>query len=94
MAGSVFSRGEVEALARKLDSLQHELSPDERALLVDIFSAARRSVIRIQPKGPPGPEPTSADLKEQLVNAFLPADVDQFIMGYTSGITGEPGPLA
>jgi hypothetical protein len=90
MAGSVFSRGEVEALAGKLASFR-ELSRDERALLVDIFAAARHSVISIQPKGPGGPEPTSADLEQQLVNAFLPADVNDFVVRFMGGITGDPG---
>jgi hypothetical protein len=90
MEALVFSRREVEALARKLDSLQHELSVDERALLVAVFAAAKERVIRIQPKGPGESEPTSADLKEQLLRAFLPAEGDEFALGFTYSITGDP----
>jgi hypothetical protein len=90
MADGVFSRGEVDALAEKLDSLRHELSPDERLLLIDIFAAAKHSVMSVQPPGPGEQEPTSADLKQQLVEAFLPHGVDHFVMRFIGSITGEP----
>jgi hypothetical protein len=95
MARLVFRRGEVEALAGKLDSLQHELSVDERALLIDIFEAAGDRVIRIQARGSDHREPTLPDLKDQLVKAFLPAEGNEFVLEFierSARIGGEPFP--
>lgn len=76
MAELEFTRGEIDDLARKLTSPQLQLSERERALLLAIFSAACRQV---QPKYPEGSgEPTLADLREELVKAFIPWDVSEF----------------
>jgi hypothetical protein len=92
MVGFEFSRSEVEALASKLDSLQHELTAHEQALLVDVFALARSHVIPVQPRGPGEPEPTSVDLKEQILEAFLPEEGTEFIFQLMDKITGEPRP--
>jgi hypothetical protein len=78
MTSLVFGRGEVKALARKLDSLQHELSDDERALLVAVFAAARDHLVLVQADGSGQPGPTSDDLAQQILNAFLPAEDGEF----------------
>jgi hypothetical protein len=88
-----FSRRDVEALARKLDSLQHELSAHERELLVRVFAAAKSRVVVIQTEGSDGQEPTLADLKELILEAFLPTDGDELMFGLTDRIGGEPFPV-
>jgi hypothetical protein len=88
MEGLQFSRDEVEALAGKLDALQHVLLPDERALLVAIFSVARENVLPVA-KHPVEAEPTAADLRQQILDAFLPADGSTFVM-IPARISGDP----
>jgi hypothetical protein len=66
-----FERREYEEVARKLDSL----SPRERALLLEVLSAARIHVrLHVPEASPDDPEPTVADLQQQILNAFIPGD--------------------
>jgi hypothetical protein len=83
-----FSRDDVIALAAKLDSPQLRLKPEERALLIAVFAVARENVVRVA-IGPAQPEPTAADLKEQILSAFLPADGNEFVM-FPARISGDP----
>ncbi|MGD0608487.1 MAG: hypothetical protein ABSA53_33475 [Streptosporangiaceae bacterium] len=76
MAELEFTRGEIDDLARKLTSPQLQLSERERALLLSIFSAACRQVRPRYPEG--AAEPTLADLREDLVKAFIPWDAAEF----------------
>jgi hypothetical protein len=85
MAELEFTRGEIDDLARKLTAPQLQLSERERALLLAIFSAACRQV---QPKYPEGSgESTLADLREDLVKAFIPWDASEFTMVRPDRIT-------
>jgi hypothetical protein len=68
-----FSRQEIEDLAGQLDALGTQLTERERILLLAIFSAAGQHVaIHAPPKGSGDTEQTLADLKEQILNAFIP----------------------
>jgi hypothetical protein len=81
-----FSRREIEDLAQKLDSPQSQLSARERTLLLAIFSAARGAVQSSPAPGPgtpaegPGSAQTLTNLREQLVNAFIPGGGTDFTM--------------
>jgi hypothetical protein len=80
MAELEFTRRQVEDLARKLDSPESQLSERERALLLAIFSAAS---IQVRPSGAEGSgrtEATLANLREELVNAFIPGDATEFLI--------------
>jgi hypothetical protein len=70
--GYEFSRDDINALAQTLASAQ--LSEDEQALLLAIFSAARDHVGVIPAKGPEDAGPTGADLQQQIVDAFIPTE--------------------
>ena len=76
-----FSRAEIEALAGKLDSPQLQLSERERTLLRAIFAAASSQVRRRGAEGSGETEPTLANLREELLNSFIPGDAAEFIMG-------------
>lgn len=69
MSDLQFSRAEIEDLARKLGSLQSELTEGEMQLLVAIFAAARNEVRSVS--GDSG-DVTVTDLRRQLLEAFLP----------------------
>jgi hypothetical protein len=70
-----FSRQEGENLAQKLASFHAELSEREWALLLAVFSAARDNVEVVALAAGPGPtEPTLEDLREQIINAFIPGN--------------------
>jgi hypothetical protein len=69
-----FTRRDVENLAEKLGSPQLGLSERERVLLLAIFSAASDRVRRADVEGYGKVELTLADLREQLVRAFIPGD--------------------
>jgi hypothetical protein len=62
-----FSRTEIEALAKKLDSISH-LSEREQKLLLAVFTAARDNVTV------PGEPPVQkfANLAEAIINSFVP----------------------
>lgn len=87
MTNVPFSRQDIEGLAGKLDALQSQLSGSEQALLLAIFSAARDRV-RID-LAEAGPEVTPDDLRQQLLNAFIPGDGTDFII---ADIKVGPGP--
>jgi len=76
-----FNRAEIEALAGKLDSPQLQLSDRERTLLRAIFAAAGSQVHRLGAGGER--EPTLANLREELVNSFIPGDATEFTMNVT-----------
>jgi hypothetical protein len=87
MTNVPFSRQVIEELADKLDSLQSQLSDRERELLLAIFSAARD---RVRPDhAEVGTEVTQADLRGQLLNAFIPGAGTDFII---ADIKVGPGP--
>jgi hypothetical protein len=69
-----FSRREVEELAGKL--VRDDLSERERALLLAIFWAAAE---RVSP-APPRASSDSVELREQLVNSFLPDTGREFLI--------------
>lgn len=75
MSDLQFSRAEIEDLARKLGSLQAELSERERQLLVAIFAAARIEVRSISDDSGGA---AVADLRRQLLEAFIPYSGDDF----------------
>jgi hypothetical protein len=84
-----FNRAEIEGLAQKLASPQVGLAEHERLLLLAIFAAARNRVRSIEDSGEVGI--TLTDLREQLLNAFIPDDGIEFLI-CGSGITpiGDP----
>jgi hypothetical protein len=84
-----FSRQDIEDLAGKLDSLQSQLSDSEQTLLLAIFSAARDRVRAGVAEA--APEVTADDLRQQLLNAFIPGGGTSFII---SDIKIGPGPGA
>lgn len=71
MEGIRFSRQEIEALAARLAALT--LSTEEQQLLIAIFSAAREHVIEY-----PEPEKELTDLRERLVDTFIPGASIEF----------------
>ena len=75
-----FSRAEVEDLAQKLTSPDLQLSAQEQALLLAIFSAASNRVRSSDAPPPVRGEPTLANLHEELINAFIPGDAPEFII--------------
>ena len=81
-----FTRAEVENLAQKLDSPQLQLSAKEKALLLAIFSAASN---RVRPADTA--RPTLADLRDELLNAFIPEDsASEFIINAPTSIPPNP----
>jgi len=88
-----FSRQEIENLAEKLASLHAELSDCEWALLLAIFSAARDNVEVLAPAAGPAPSgPTLEDLREQIINAFIPGDDTIFSINIRIGHLKPPPP--
>ena len=83
MAELEFTRREVEDLARKLASLQSELSERELVLLVAIFSAASNRVRRSGAESPGQTGPTLDNLRQELVNAFIPGHAPDFVIDGT-----------
>jgi hypothetical protein len=89
-----FSRDEVEDLAGKLDVLKSQLSEQEQELLLAIFSAASGHV---QQAGTEGSGDTAgpvdlADLKNQILQSFIPGNAQTFVMGLPRiGPGGEGG---
>jgi len=77
MAELEFTRREIEDLARKLASPESQLSERERALLLAIFSAAGRQARPRYPEGSGRAELTLANLREELVKAFIPGDAPE-----------------
>ncbi len=77
MAELEFTRREIEDLARKLASPESQLSEQERALLLAIFSAAGRQARPRYPEGSGRAELTLANLREELVKAFIPGDAPE-----------------
>lgn len=75
MSDLQFSRAEIEVLAQKLASPQAQLSDREKQLLLAIFAAAR-SQVRSSQAG--DADITVTDLREQLLNAFIPDDGVEF----------------
>lgn len=78
-----FSLKDVEDLAQKLDDASSQLTGRERALLLAIFRAARDHLIVIPAKAPEV-KPTGANLREQILNAFIP-DQDKGDGSYVIG---------
>jgi hypothetical protein len=78
MAELEFTRREIEDLAGKLASPQSQFSERERALLLAIFTAAGGQVRPRHPEGSGRAEPTLANLREELVKAFIPGDAPEF----------------
>jgi hypothetical protein len=83
MAGLKFSRNEIEQLAQKLSSPESRLTRRERRLLLAIFSAASAHVTsRHRAESPSyAASPPLAELKDQIVTAFIPGQDDQFDIG-------------
>jgi hypothetical protein len=82
MTEFMFNRRDIESLAEKLDTLGPQLSEHEQKLLVAIFSAAAE---RTREAGPQGTAGTTAgieltQLREQLVNSFLPDSGQEFLI--------------
>ena len=88
-----FSRGEVEDLAQKLTSPDLQLSTQEQALLLAIFSAASNQVRSSDAPPPVTGEPTLANLHEELINAFIPGDATEFIIDAPLLIIPPKGPI-
>jgi hypothetical protein len=86
MAELEFTRGEIDDLVRKLTSPQLQLSERERALLLAIFSAACRQVRPGYPEGSAAADPTLANLREDLVKAFIPWDAPEFTIEHPNFI--------
>jgi hypothetical protein len=83
MAEMEFSRGHVENLAAKLELLSDQLDEHEQRLLLTIFEAARDNVsprFREQQT-----EPTLANLQEQILNAFIPGEDNDFTIQFRIG---------
>jgi hypothetical protein len=81
--GYEFSRKEINDLAQRLDSLSPDLSDGERALLLAIFWVAGADVSVVPAPRAQDSERTGADLKEQILKAFIPAGDnadDEFIL--------------
>jgi hypothetical protein len=75
-----FSRGDIEDLAQKLDSFRSQLSEREQKLLLAIFWAASDKVRHSPADEPDTTEVTITDLREQLLNAFIPDHGTEFMM--------------
>jgi Asp-tRNA(Asn)/Glu-tRNA(Gln) amidotransferase C subunit len=90
MASLEFSREEVENLAQKLHSVQDQLSESERALLLAVFAAAGDHVDVVVRTG--DAEPTTADLRSQIVKAFVPGDDHIYVIPYRIGYDPTPNP--
>jgi hypothetical protein len=71
MSDLQFSRADIEDLARKLGSLQTELTEPEMQLLVAIFAAARNEVRSVSADSG---DVTVTDLRRELLRAFIPDD--------------------
>lgn len=82
MAQLEFSRGEVDELTRKLDSLESHFSDRERVLLLAIFAAAGNRVRPLQGDEAPYAEQTIENLREQLANAFIPESGQEFVLEF------------
>jgi hypothetical protein len=78
MSDLQFSRAEIEGLALKLASPQAGLSEREKQLLLAIFAAARNQVWSSEDSGEA--HITLTDLREQLLNAFIPDDGAEFVI--------------
>jgi hypothetical protein len=74
-----FSREDVENLTRKLDSFKSQLSEREQIILLAIFSAASDRV-RLSRAEAGDTGATLTDLREQLLNAFIPGHGTEFHM--------------
>jgi hypothetical protein len=77
-----FTREEIEDLARKLRLIKREdkFKDREWALLVAIFAAARDHVsLRVQ-------EAELAVLKEEITNAFVADEVNDYVIQYRIGV--------
>lgn len=90
MAALEFSREEVENLARKLDSVQAQLSEGERTLLVAIFAAAGEHVDVVVRSA--DTELRTADLVDQIVKAFIPGHDQLYVLPSRVGYTNKPTP--
>jgi hypothetical protein len=88
-----FSRREIERLTQKLHAKATGLDRRERELLLAIFSAASAHVAPHKPAQAHGlEEPSLADLKDQLLNAFIPGGDDKFIIVCRIGVNPFPPP--
>jgi hypothetical protein len=77
-----FSRSEIERLAEKLNTLAPQLSGRERELLLAIFSVASERVrlaARQDDHAGTGGEAGLNELRDQLINSFVPAVGDEFL---------------
>jgi hypothetical protein len=77
MSDVEFNRTEIEALTSKLDSPQLQLSDRERVLLRAIFAAAG-SQVRRRGAGTGEQESALANLREELLNSFIPGEATEF----------------
>jgi hypothetical protein len=75
MSDLQFSWAEIDGLAAKLESLQGQLSEREMQLLLAIFAAARSQVRSVSADSS---EIRVADLRRQLLKAFIPDDGQDF----------------
>jgi len=90
MASLEFSREEVENLARKLDSVQAQLSDGERILLLAIFAAAGEQVDVVV--RPTDTQHTAEDLRKEIVKAFIPGDDHIYMLPCRVGYIKKPTP--
>ncbi len=90
MASLEFSRREVENLARKLDSVQAQLSESERTLLLAIFAAAGDHVDVVVQLA--GTELRTSDFRDQIVKSFIPGDDDVYAIPCRIGYIARPTP--
>ena len=88
-----FHRSEIESLAEKLSQDNPQLDDRDRGLLLAIFSAASANVTpRSQARIPAAAELTLAELKDQLIDAFIPGEDDEFIIVCRIGVPPWPPP--
>ncbi len=87
-----FTRGEIADLATKISEVAHELTEQERQLLLAVFAAAAdraqavdvtRNLAELPAARFNPPEVTGEDLKQQLLGAYTPG---QTFAEVTSGL--------
>jgi hypothetical protein len=81
-----FSRQQIERLAARLAALQ--LPPDDQKLLIAIFSAARNQVSEYSMD-----RSAYDDLRNQLVDAFIPGESTEFAIYPRVGPTPPTPPV-
>lgn len=104
MAGLEFSLQDISSLVQKLQGIQQSLSQQEHMLLLAIFAAAADRVtvsdplagtatlpvaeIRGETPGAGGLQATLGDLRQQLLNAYIPGNYFDSVSGGNEKIVG------